>query len=214
MPGRTAWFGLMESGRPRPGDILVVSGAAGAVGLIVAQLGKAAGCVVIGTAGSQKKCDMLTSAPYNLDHALNYKEHDTEEKMLAALQGIAPRGIDIYFDNVGGHVTDAIMSHLALRARVVICGQISMYESGLGESGPPMGPRFLHQLIYKRATIQGILSRDYAHRIEEQINALKPMMEKGLLTAPETFIDGFDQLPQALHQLFVGANVGKLIVRA
>jgi NADPH-dependent curcumin reductase CurA len=211
MPGRTAYFGLLEAGRPRPGETLVVSGAAGAVGSIVGQIGRLAGMRVIGVTGSKEKCDWLTRE-LRFDAALNYRELPTREAMVKALAGLAPGGVDVYFDNTGGHTTDAVIESMSLRARVVICGQISQYQGGLDR--PQAGPRLLHHFLYKRATLQGVLARDYAHRMEEMLKVMGPWVQSGAVKYSETVLDGFERLPEALGALFTGANTGKLLVRA
>jgi NADPH-dependent curcumin reductase CurA len=209
MPGRTAWFGLMEAGKPRPGDTLLVSGAAGAVGSLVAQFGKRAGCRVIGIAGGAAKCAWLTDK-LGLDGAIDYRAHPTLESLRAAIQ-TATGGVDIYFDNVGGMVTDAVIPLIKLRARIVICGAIAQYDGGL--DAPDLAPRFLQHMLFKRATIQGILARDYTARMGEMLEVVAPWVKRGEIVSPETFVDGFEQLPAALNSLFEGQNLGKLLVR-
>jgi NADPH-dependent curcumin reductase CurA len=209
MPGRTAWFGLMEAGKPRPGDTLVVSGAAGAVGSLVAQFGKRAGCRVIGIAGGAAKCAFLTDT-LGLDGAVDYRAHATAESLRAAIDA-ATGGVDIYFDNVGGMVTDAVIPLIKLRARIVICGAIAQYHGGLDV--PDLAPRFLQHMLFKRATIQGILARDYTARMGEMLEVVSPWVKRGDIVSQETIVDGFEQLPAALSSLFDGRNLGKLLVR-
>jgi NADPH-dependent curcumin reductase CurA len=209
MPGRTAWFGLMEAGKPRPGDTLLVSGAAGAVGSLVAQFGKRAGCRVIGIAGGAAKCAFLTDK-LGLDGAVDYRAHPGLESLRAAIEA-ATGGVDIYFDNVGGMVTDAVIPLIKLRARIVICGAIAQYDGGLDT--PDLAPRFLQHMLFKRATIQGILARDYTARMGEMVEVVAPWVKRGEVVSPETFVDGFEQLPAALNSLFEGHNLGKLLVR-
>jgi NADPH-dependent curcumin reductase CurA len=209
MPGRTAWFGLMEAGKPRPGDTLVVSGAAGAVGSLVSQFGKRAGCRVIGIAGGPEKCAFLTET-LGLDGAVDYRAHPTLEGLRAAIEA-ATGGVDIYFDNVGGMVTDAVIPLIKLRARIVICGAIAQYDGGL--DAPDLAPRFLQHMLFKRATIQGILARDYTARMGEMLEVVSPWVRRGEIVWQETFVDGFEQLPAALNSLFEGGNLGKLLVR-
>lgn len=209
MPGRTAWFGLMEAGKPRPGDTLVVSGAAGAVGSLVAQFGKRAGCRVIGIAGGAAKCAFLTDT-LGLDAAVDYRAHATAESLRAAIDAVTG-GVDIYFDNVGGMVTDAVIPLIKLRARIVICGAIAQYDGGLDV--PDLAPRFLQHMLFKRATIQGILARDFTARMGEMLEVVSPWVKAGEIVSQETFVDGFDQLPAALGSLFDGRNLGKLLVR-
>jgi NADPH-dependent curcumin reductase CurA len=209
MPGRIAWFGLMEAGRPRPGDTLIVSGAAGAVGSLVAQFGKKAGCKVVGIAGGPNKCRFLLDE-LKLDRAVDYREHKTHEDLTSALLE-ATGGVDVYFDNVGGPITDAVIPLIKRRARIVICGAISQYDGGLDT--PDVGPRFLQHMLFQRATIQGVLARDYTNRMDEMVAQVAPWVKSGEIVFKETFVDGFEQLPAALNSLFEGGNIGKLLVR-
>jgi NADPH-dependent curcumin reductase CurA len=208
MPGRTAWFGLMEAGKPRPGDTLVVSGAAGAVGSLVAQFGKKAGCKVLGIAGGEDKCRYLLDT-LKLDAAIDYRAYKTSEDIAAAIQQ-ASGGVDIYFDNVGGWITDAVIPLIKLRARIIICGTIAQYDGGLDK--PDLAPRFLQHMLFKRASIQGILARDYTHRMDEMRSVVAPWLKSGEIILPETIIRGFKNLPAALAALFEGKNTGKMIV--
>lgn len=215
MPGRTAWFGLMEVGRPKPGETVVVSGAAGAVGSLVVQFAKRAGCRVIGIAGGKEKCEFVRER-LGADGAIDYRrfgpndwrEFSTE---LARVCGGESR-VDVYFDNVGGLTGDAVLPQLALRARVVICGQISQYGGGLDDPAP--GPRFLQHLLFQRATIQGVLARDFAPRMAEYVRLAAPWVRSGELVFEETIVDGFERLPRALERLFSGESRGKMLVRA
>jgi NADPH-dependent curcumin reductase CurA len=210
MPGRTAYFGLLDAARPQAGETVVVSGAAGAVGSIVVQLAKLRGCRVVGIVGSAEKTAYLTG-PLGVDAAVNYKEHPTAAQMTEALQRVCPSGVDVYFDNVGGIITDALWPVINLRARVIICGQISQYSGKLDE--PELGPRFLHRILYTRARIQGILARDYKDRMPEMLAVMGPWVLEGRVKYIETLIEGFDRLPAALNGLFHGANTGKMIVK-
>ncbi len=208
MPGRTAWFGLMEAGRPKPGDTLVVSGAAGAVGSLVAQFGKRAGSRVIGIAGGPDKCRYLLNT-LGLDAAVDYRAFTDTNALRAEIQRQS-RGVDVYFDNVGGTVTDAVIPLIKRRARIVICGTIAQYDGGLDT--PDLGPRFLQHMLFERATIQGILARDYAHRMDEMRAVVGPWVKSRSIVFDETIVDGFEQLPIALNMLFDGKNTGKLLV--
>ena len=208
MPGRTAWFGLMEAGKPRPGDTLVVSGAAGAVGSLVAQFGKKAGCKVVGIAGGSDKCCYLLDT-LKLDAAIDYRTYETSEELATALQNVTG-GVNIYFDNVGGWITDAVIPLIKLRARIIICGTIAQYDGGLDK--PDLAPRFLQHMLFKRAYIQGILARDYTHRMDEMRAVVSPWLKSGEIFLPETIMHGFEQLPAALAALFEGKNTGKMIV--
>ena len=208
MPGRTAWFGLTESGRPHAGETVVVSGAAGAVGSLVAQFAKRHGCRVLGIAGGAAKCDWLTTQ-LGLDWALDYRSVASAEGLAAAIKARAG-GVDVYFDNVGGWITDAVIPLVNRRARVVICGTISQYSGGL--DAPELGPRFLHHMLYQRATIQGMLARDYLHRMDEMIRIVGHWVQRGEIVFEETIVRGFERLPQTLNQLFTGDHRGKLLV--
>lgn len=208
MPGRTAYFGLLEAGKPKPGETVVVSGAAGAVGSIVAQIAKIKGSRVIGIA-SDKKLSYLVNE-LGIDMGLSYQGL-TANEFLKNLKMVCPHGIDVYFDNVGGMITDSVFQLINLRARVVICGQISQYNGGL--DNPEMGPRFLHRILYTRATIQGILARDFTPRMPEMLAEMGPWVREGKIKFNETIMEGFEKLPGALNALFHGTNLGKMLVK-
>ncbi|WP_299180590.1 NADP-dependent oxidoreductase [uncultured Aquimarina sp.] len=210
MPARIAYFGLLEAGLPKKGETIVVSGASGAVGQIVVQIAKIKGCKVIGIAGSDEKTKFLKKT-IGVDEVINYKNHSSAKEMSQELKRVSPEGIDIYYDNVGGYITDAVFEHININARIVICGQISQYSDGLDT--PEMGPRFLHKILYKRATITGVLARDYNNRMEELLLEMTPWVQNGLMQYQETIIQGFEKLPEALNMLFLGKNKGKLIVK-
>jgi len=208
MPGRTAWFGLTESGRPHAGEVVVVSGAAGAVGSLVAQFAKLHGGKVLGIAGGSAKCDWLRET-MGLDWTIDYKKHQTAATLSAEIKQLTG-GVDVYFDNVGGMITDAIIPLINRRARIVICGTISQYSGGL--DNPELGPRFLHHMLYQRATIQGMLARDYVHRMDEMFNIVGPLVKSGKIKFEETVVHGFEHLPATLNSLFTGDHRGKLLV--
>ena len=210
MPGRTAWFGLTESGKPHAGEVVVVSGAAGAVGSLVVQFAKRHGARVLGIAGGAAKCDWVRDT-LGADWAIDYKSFSDADALGAEIKHLTG-GVDVYFDNVGGMVTDAVIPLINRRARIVICGQISQYSGGL--ETPELGPRLLHHMLYQRATIQGMLARDYLHRMDEMIRIVGPWVKAGDIVFEETVIDGFEQLPTALNSLFTGDHRGKLLVRA
>ncbi len=209
MPGRTAWFGLIESGRPHAGEVVVVSGAAGAVGSLVGQFAKRHGCTVLGIAGGAAKCAWLQDT-LGFDHAIDYKAHADAAALSSAINALVG-GVDVYFDNVGGTITDAVIPLVNLRARIVICGTISQYSGGLDQ--PELGPRFLHHMLYKRATIQGMLARDYAHRMDEMLRIVGPWVQSGEIVFEETVVEGFEKLPSTLNHLFTGDHRGKLLVK-
>ena len=208
MPGRTAWFGLMEA-HPRPGEVVVVSGAAGAVGSLVVQFAKRAGCRVFGIAGGAAKCQFLTER-LGLDGAIDYRAFSNSDELSAEIQRLT-EGVDVYFDNVGGWITDAVIPRIKKRARIIICGAISQYDGGLDQ--PEQGPRFLHHMLYHRATIQGILARDYKHLMDEMTAIVGPWVKQNEIVFEQTIIDGFENLPDALNSLFEGRHIGKVLVR-
>ena len=202
--GMTAYFGFFDVGLPRAGDVMVVSGAAGATGSVAGQLGRLAGCRVIGIAGSADKCRFLTET-LGFDAAINYREDDIG----SALDRLCPGGIDLYFDNVGGEILDLCLARLALHARVVVCGGISHYNL----EGGPNGPKNYFNLVFRRARMEGFLLSDYTHRFEEARSRLRQWYEAGELVQQSTVIEGFTSLPGALVKLFAGQNTGKMMVR-
>ncbi len=208
MPGRTAWFGLTEAGRPKPGETVVVSGAGGAVGSLVVQYAKRHGARVVAIAGGAAKCDWIRTR-LGADLAIDYRAAG-DAATLSALLDRHGIGVDVYFDNVGGWISDALLPRIRRRARIVICGQISQYSGGLDT--PELGPRLLQHLLYQRATIQGVLARDYLHRMDEMLAIVEPWVRRGEVVFEETIVDGFAQLPAALGALFGGEHRGKLIV--
>ena len=202
--GMTAYFGLLELGQPEPGDVVVVSGAAGATGSIAGQIAKLKGCHVIGIAGSDDKCNWLTGE-LGFDAAINYRTDDVG----AALDRLCPNGIDIYFDNVGGEILDLCLARIANNARVVLCGGISRYNA----TGPVPGPRNYFNLVFRRARMEGFIVLDYAARFPEAIAEMRKWIEAGQLQQQVTVVDGFRQLPGALIKLFEGYNTGKMMVK-
>lgn len=205
MPGRTAYFGLLDVGEPNPGETVVVSGAAGAVGSVVGQIAKLNGCRVVGFAGSDAKVEWLTD-DLGFDAGINYKETDDYQE---ALDNAAPDGVDVYFDNVGGPITDAVFTKLNLDARVAVCGQIAHYN----DKEVPTGPRKLPQLIAPRAKVQGLLVGDFASRFEQGSEQLGQWVASGELAHRETIVDGLESAPDAFLGLFSGDNIGKQVVR-
>lgn len=203
MPGRTAYFGTLDVAEPKPGDTMVVSGAAGAVGSVVGQIARLAGTRVVGIAGSDRKCEWLTD-DLGFDGAVNYKEENVRE----ALSTTCPDGIDAYFDNVGGEITDAVFANLNRDARVAVCGQISLYNA----TERPTGPRKLMTLIEKTARIEGFLVFDYVARFEEATKRLGGWVSEGEIQYEETVTEGFENVPAAFIGLFEGENIGKQVV--
>lgn len=208
MPGRTAWFGLTEAGKPRAGEVVVVSGAAGAVGSLVVQFAKKHGARVLAIAGVAEKCRWLREQ-LGADWTLDYRQFSDYQALAAQIRQLTG-GVDVYFDNVGGMVGDAVLGEIKRRARIVICGQISQYSGAL--ETPTLGPRFLHHVLYQRATIQGILARDYLHRMDEMLAIVGPWVQRGEIVFEQQVLQGFEQLPQALNSLFTGEHRGKLLV--
>lgn len=206
MPGLTAYIGLMDIGKPKAGETVVVSGAAGAVGIIVGQIAKIHGCRVIGIAGSDEKTKLLKEE-YGFDEAINYK---TTSNMKAVISHLCPGGVDVYFDNVGGEISDAVIRNINFHARIPLCGQISLYNS----SEYPRGPRLQPILLTRSALLQGFIVSNYQHRFPEAIQHLTQWLKDGKLKYTETIVHGFDQLPTALLGLFKGDNTGKMIVEA
>ncbi len=202
--GLTAYFGLLDVGKPKGGDVVVISGAAGATGSVAGQIAKIKGCTVFGIAGTDEKCEWLTGE-LGFDGAVNYRAQD----VAAALDRLCPNGINVYFDNVGGEILDICLARLAMNARVVICGGISRYNL----EGEPPGPKNYFNLVYRRARMEGFLAGDYAPRFEEALTEMQGWIETGKLKQRETVIEGFENLPKALIKLFEGANIGKMMVK-
>lgn len=202
--GLTAYFGLLDIGQPQEGDTVVVSGAAGATGSVVGQIARIKGAAnVVGIAGSDEKCAWLVDE-LGFTAAINYRTED----VAARLKELCPKGIDVFFDNVGGEILDAALMHLAMKARVVICGAISQYNE---ESAP--GPRNYLALIMKRARMEGFLVLDYLDRFPEGQMQMFEWVLSGQIAHREHIVDGLEQAGEALNMLFSGANNGKVIVK-
>jgi NADPH-dependent curcumin reductase len=205
MTGMTAYFGLFDTGKLKEGDTVVVSGAAGAVGSVVGQIAKIKNCRVIGIAGGEEKCRWLLDE-LGFDAAIDYKTEDVRR----ALREAAPQGVDVYFDNVGGEILDAVLTRLARGARIVICGAVSQYNATDGIRGPA---NYL-SLLVARASMTGMVVFDYAARFGEAARELAGWMREGRLTSREHVVDGgVSAFPDALLKLFSGENVGKLVLR-
>ena len=202
--GVTAYFGMLELGRPKPGDTVVVSTAAGAVGSAVGQIARLNGCRTVGIAGGPAKCKACVT-DFGYDAAIDYKAADFKDQLAAA----APNGVDVYFDNTAGAISDAVLTRLATGARIVICGTASVASW----DPPPMGPRVERHILVKRATMSGLLIFDYAHRYEEAIARLAAWVRDGKLVYREDILDGIEACPGAIASLYRGENSGKLLVR-
>jgi hypothetical protein len=205
MPGLTAYFGLLDVCDPQPGETVVVSGAAGAVGMLAGQIAKIRGCRVVGVAGSDAKISWLLDE-LGFDAAFNYK---TTANGHSELKALCPAGVDVYFDNVGGVITDAVMRLINVKARISVCGQISQYN--LEE--PEQGPRWLGQLIVKQAKVQGFLVSAYATRFPEGLEQLASWLKQGKLKYREDVAQGIEAAPQAFIGMLQGKNQGKQLVR-
>ncbi|MFJ4653206.1 NADP-dependent oxidoreductase [Nocardia sp. NPDC088792] len=204
MPGMTAYFGLLEVGKLQAGDTVVVSAAAGAVGSVAGQIAKAKGATVIGIAGGAEKCRMLTEE-LGFDVAIDYREGN----VLRQLREAAPKGIDLYFDNVGGEILDAALANLRRGARVVLCGAISAYN----EEKPPPGPSRYMSLLVFRASMIGFVVFDYADRYPEAGAQLAQWLAEGRLQSREHVVEGgLARFGETLNMLFSGANTGKLVL--
>jgi NADPH-dependent curcumin reductase CurA len=202
--GLTAYFGLIDICHPNPGETVLVSGAAGAVGSLVGQIAKIHGCRVVGIAGTDEKIRHLEQ--FGFDAAFNYK---TTTDYNAKIKELCPNGVDVYFDNVGGAITDAALLNLNMRARVSVCGQISLYNA----EKPEMGPRFLPLLILYRARIEGFLVFDYAQHYGDALRQLAAWYEDGKLKLEETIEDGLENAPRAFIGMLQGKNIGKQLVK-
>lgn len=205
MTGLTAYLGLSEIGKPKKGETLVVSGAAGAVGSVVGQIGKILGCRVVGIAGTDEKVEML-KVKYGFDEGINY---NTTKNMKEAIAAACPDGVDVYFDNVGGEISDGVLANINKFARIVVCGSISVYN----ETSVPMGPRVEMALVKNSALMQGFIVGNFAPKFPEAIAQLSSWLMEGKLTYTETIVEGFNQIPEAFIGLFEGKNNGKMIVK-
>ncbi len=205
MTGLTAYHGMMEIGKPKAGETLVVSGAAGAVGSIVGQIGKILGMHVIGIAGTDEKVEMLKSE-FGFDGGINYK---TTEDMTGAIAKACPNGIDVYFDNVGGEISDAVLFNINKFSRTINCGAISVYNNTEAPKSISVQPF----LVKKSSLMQGFIVTDYADKNKEAIQQLAEWLQQGKLQYAETIREGFENIPQAFLDLFEGKNKGKMIVK-
>ena len=204
MPGMTAYFGLFDIGKIEEGETVVVSGAAGAVGSVAGQIAKLKGCHVVGIAGGPEKCDLIVKE-LGFDAAIDYKSEDVR----SALKEHCPEGVDVYFDNVGGEILEAVLARLARHARIVLCGAISQYNN----KGPMRGPSNYMSLLVNRARMEGFVVFDYAKRYGEAAAEMAGWMAEGKLKAREDIVEGLETFPETLLKLFTGENKGKLVLK-
>ena len=204
MPGMTAYFGLLDVGQPKAGETVVVSGAAGAVGQTVGQLAKIKGCRVVGIAGGPAKCDWVVKE-LGFDACIDYKAGPVKD----GLKAHCPGGIDIYFDNVGGEILDAVLTRINKKARIVICGAISQYNNTEAVKGPA---NYL-SLLVNRARMEGMVVFDYADRYAQAIGELAGYLKSGKMKSREDVVEGLDTFPETLLKLFRGENFGKLVLQ-
>src|SRR4051794_8761648 len=205
MPGMTAYFGLLDVGQPKPGETIVVSAASGAVGQVVGQIAKIMGCRVVGIAGGAKKCAFVKDE-IGFDACVDYK---AEKDLDAALRAACPNGIDVYFDNVGGEISDAVLRNINFFGRVALCGSISQYNA----TTPPMGPRLLGTFVGKRVRAQGFIVTDFATKYEPAMRQMGSWIKSGRLKYREDVVQGIDKAPRAFIGLLRGENFGKMLVK-
>jgi len=204
MPGFTGYFGLLDTGQPKAGETVVVSGAAGAVGQVVGQIAKLKGCRVVGIAGGQDKCDFVVKE-LGFDACVDYKQGD----LRVALKEAAPKGVDVYFDNVGGEILDIVLTQIRMKARIVICGAISQYNN----TTPVKGPTNYLSLLVNRARMEGIVVFDWAARYGEAAREMGGWLAAGQLKSREDIVEGIETFPETLNKLFTGENFGKLLIK-
>ena len=204
MPGMTAYFGLLDICHPKPGETVVVSGAAGAVGMLVGQIAKIKGCRTVGIAGGAEKCQWIVK-DLGFDAAIDYKS----EELGKSLHQHCPKGIDIYFDNVGGDILNSVLAQISRGARISICGAISQYNN----TGPIKGPSNYLSLLINRARMEGFIVFDYADRYAEAAREMLGWMAAGKLKSREDIVDGIQTFPDTLLKLYRGDNIGKLAIR-
>lgn len=204
MPGMTAYFGLLETGLPKSGETVVVSGAAGAVGTVVGQIAKIKGCKVIGIAGGAEKCGYLLDE-LGFDGAIDYKNENVKK----ALKNLCPEGVDVFFDNVGGDILDDVLTQIRMKARIVICGAISQYNN----TSPVKGPANYLTLLVNRARMEGIVVFDNATHYGKAATEMAGWIAAGKLKAKEHVVVGIEKFPETLLMLFKGENMGKLVLK-
>jgi NADPH-dependent curcumin reductase len=204
MPGLTAYFGLLDVGRPAPGETVVVSAGAGAVGSVAGQIAKIKGCRAVGIAGGPKKCAYLTGE-LGFDAAIDYKNEDVG----LGLAAHCPRGVDVYFDNVGGDILDAVLARINRQARIALCGGISQYNA----TGAVKGPSNYLSLLVNRARMEGFIVFDFAARYATALAEMAGWVAAGKLKSKEDVVPGLEHFPETLLKLYTGENFGKLILK-
>lgn len=204
MPGMTGYFGLMDVGQPKPGETVVVSGAAGAVGQTVGQLAKIKGCRAVGIAGGKAKCDWVVNE-LGFDACIDYKAGNVRD----GLKEHCPGGVDVYFDNVGGEILDHVLARINRKARIIICGAISQYNN----TAPVQGPKNYLSLLVNRARMEGIVVFDYADRYPLAVAEMAGYLKDGRMKSKEDIVRGLDTFPETLLKLFNGENFGKLVLQ-
>jgi len=204
MPGLTAYFGMTEICKPKAGETVVISGAAGAVGIVAGQIAKLREAYVVGIAGTDEKCKLLKEQ-FGFDEAINYKTLQLTDKIIA---GICPKGVDAYYDNVGGEISSSVFANLNFHSRVAVCGQISQYN----RLKPAIVPTILPEILTKSILVQGFIVGNFSSRFGEGFAHLTQWVKEGKLKYKETIVQGFDKLPEAFLDLFSGKNLGKMII--
>ncbi len=204
MPGMTGYFGLTEIGRPKAGETVLVSGAAGAVGQTVGQVARHLGCRAVGIAGGREKCDFVVNE-LGFDSCIDYKNAALRDE----LKVHCPKGVDVYFDNVGGEILDTVLTRINFKARIIICGAISQYNN----TTPVKGPSNYLSLLVNRARMEGMVVFDYAPRYPEAVKVIGKWIQEGSFKTREDIVDGLENFPDALLMLFEGRNFGKLVLR-
>ena len=205
MTGLTAYFGLLKIGEPKAGETVLISGAAGAVGTVVGQIARIKGCKVVGIVGSDEKAKVLKDQ-YGFETLINYK---TSKDLARDIREKCPQGVDVFFDNVGGEISDAVIKHINNHGRIVVCGQIALYNA----MDVPMGPRIQPLLLTRSMLMRGFIVSQYQEQFPEGIAELSKWLDEGKLKSSETVVAGFEKLPEAFIGLFSGKNIGKMIVK-
>ncbi|MBC7464504.1 MAG: NADP-dependent oxidoreductase [Bdellovibrio sp.] len=206
MTGLTAYFGLLKIGQPKAGETVIISGAAGAVGCVVGQIAKIKGCKVVGIVGTNEKAKLLKN-DFHFDETINYND---ATDLASLVKQACPDGIDIFYDNVGGVISDAIIPNINFHGRIVLCGQIALYNA----KEIPMGPRIQPYLLTRSILMQGFTIGNFSEHFAEGTAALDGWLKEGKLKSSQTIVEGFAELPKALLGLFSGKNIGKMIVKA